>query len=151
MRYNYDIPMRRFSPEHTIWGVSQLSAHYTGISVVPEIITDGTPSAVDTHLNSTIKYWATSILLHAKYYNTHSLLWGLGTKYGNIGTRMMKSLGACRLIVHARNSKVPLLSYMHQLMQLQQMMPAFTNLLSEIPLLKLEYTAFSNFFCLTYL
>ena len=106
MRYNYDIPMRRFFPEHTIWRVSQLSAHHTGISVVPEIITDGTPCAVDTHLHSTIKYWAASILLHAKYYNTHSLLWGLGTKYGNIGTRMMKSLGACRLILHARNSKV---------------------------------------------
>jgi len=35
-----------------MWGVSQLSAHYTGISVVPEVITDGAPSAVDTYLYS---------------------------------------------------------------------------------------------------
>ena len=38
----------------TIWGVSQLSAHHTGISVVPEVITDGAPSAIDTHLHTTI-------------------------------------------------------------------------------------------------
>ena len=39
---------------HTIWWVSQLSAHYTSISVVPEIITNGAPSAIDTHLHSTV-------------------------------------------------------------------------------------------------
>ena len=33
----------------TIWRVSQLSAHHTGISVVPEVITDGAPSVIDTH------------------------------------------------------------------------------------------------------
>ena len=38
----------------TIWGVSQLSAHNTGISVVPEVITDGTPSGIDTYLQSPI-------------------------------------------------------------------------------------------------
>ena len=52
----YDVFMDRFSPQHTIWGVSQLSAYHTGISVVPEVITDGAPSAVNTHLYSTIKY-----------------------------------------------------------------------------------------------
>ena len=36
---------------YTIWGVSQLSAHHTGISVVPEVITDGAPSVVNTHLH----------------------------------------------------------------------------------------------------
>ena len=61
-----DVFVENFSPLPTIWGVSQLSAHYTGISVVPEVITDGALSAIDTHLRSTIKHWATSILLNAK-------------------------------------------------------------------------------------
>ena len=39
---------------HTIRGVSQLSAHHTGIFVVPEVITDGAPSAIDTHLHPPI-------------------------------------------------------------------------------------------------
>ena len=52
----YDVFMERFSPQHTIWRVSQLSAYHTVISVVPEVITDGAPTAIDTHLHSTIKY-----------------------------------------------------------------------------------------------
>ena len=39
---------------HTIWGVSQLSADHTGVSVVPEVITDGAPSATDTHLHPSV-------------------------------------------------------------------------------------------------
>ena len=39
---------------HTIWGVSQLSADHTGVSVVPEVITDGAPSATDTYFYSPI-------------------------------------------------------------------------------------------------
>ena len=36
----------------TIWRVSELPAYNTGIIVVPKVITDGSPSAIDTHLNS---------------------------------------------------------------------------------------------------
>ena len=46
--------MRESRVFHTIWGVSQLSAHHTGVSVVPEVITDGAPSSIDTHLHPTI-------------------------------------------------------------------------------------------------
>ena len=53
-QWRHDFNFATVLPAHTIWGVSQLSAHHTGISVVPEVITDGAPSAIYAQLYSSI-------------------------------------------------------------------------------------------------
>ena len=41
--------------ELTIGGVSQLSAHHTGITGIPEVITDGAPCIIETNFNPSIQ------------------------------------------------------------------------------------------------
>ena len=104
MRYNYDIPMRRFYPEHTIWRVSQLSAHHTGISVVPEVITDGAPSTIDTHLHPS------SLCI----YTTRESNVSIGADYYRYKMKSMNALKADSILKLWNHHRVHLLSiYSH--------------------------------------
>ena len=61
-------------------GVSQLSTHHTGISVVPKVITDGPPSAIHTYLHTTVKQTTSILILYKSnklhyIFNVYTVAW----------------------------------------------------------------------------
>ena len=52
----------------TIWGMSQLPANYTGITIVPKIITDGAPNTIHTYFHPSTKWISKSNFSRCAYY-----------------------------------------------------------------------------------